>query len=101
MYQPGVPCGAHEVRLAGFACEMILVPGGAIGVLLKSKLPWSWLQAERFGLMREVRSKLSVMTAWGRSLSQRYSGKFLSVLQRPAMKWFLKVRMARSAAFRR
>ena len=51
--------------------------------------------------MREPRSKLRVMSACGRSFSHRIKGKSGSVLQRPAMKWFLKVRMARSAALRR
>ena len=38
------------------------------------------------------------MVACGRRQSHRCMGKFLSVEQRPAMKWFLKVRMAHSAA---
>ena len=41
------------------------------------------------------------MMLWGMSLSHRLMGNAGSVLQSVAMKWFLKVRMARSAAFRR
>jgi hypothetical protein len=36
IYQPSCPCGAQVLLLLGFSCAMILVPGGAIGALLKS-----------------------------------------------------------------
>jgi len=42
--------------------------------------------------------RLSIRIACGMSLSHRCSGKFLSVVQSPATKWFLNVCMAWSAA---
>jgi hypothetical protein len=53
------------------------------------------------GLIRDVRRRFRVIVAWGTSLSHRCIGKLGSVVARPAMKWFLNVRMARSAAFAR
>ena len=47
--------------------KMTLVPGGARGVRLKSKIPLSWASADKRGLMRDGRSKLRVSVAWGRS----------------------------------
>jgi hypothetical protein len=42
--------------------------------------------------------RLSEISACGNSLSDWFSGKWWSVLLNPAMKWFLNVRLARSAA---
>jgi hypothetical protein len=65
-----------------------------MGVRLKSKWPLSRTHAESLGLIREEpRSKLRVSRAWGTRRSHRSSGKSLSMLQRPAMKWFLNVWM--------
>ena len=74
---------------------------GARGLRVKSKLPLSWAYAESLGLRREARRRLRVSSAWGRRRHQFDRGKLGSVLARPAMKWFLKVRMARLEAFRR
>jgi hypothetical protein len=74
------------------------VTGGAIGVVLYEYWPNTWACAERRGLILEPHSRLSVRMACGR---RRSLGKLGSVLQRPARKWFLKVRMARLAEFAR
>jgi hypothetical protein len=34
MYHPSFPWGAHVLLRVGVSCEMILVPGGAMGGLL-------------------------------------------------------------------
>eukprot|EP00957_Ditylum_brightwellii_P064408 4888380-Ditylum_brightwellii.AAC.1 len=34
MYQPLTPCGSHELRWPGLSWMIILLPGGANGVLL-------------------------------------------------------------------
>ena len=72
-----------------------------MGVLLKSYCPQTWAYAESFGLMRDPRRRLSVQVACGSRRSHRWMGKFGSVVHSPAIRWFLKVRMARSAALRR
>ena len=77
------------------------MPGGARGVLLYANWPNTCAYAERLGLMRDARNRFSVMSAWGRSLSQRDIGNSGSVVQSPAIKWFFSVRIARSAAFAR
>ena len=69
-----------------------------MGSLLKSYGPKSCDQAECFGLIREPCIKLIVRTACGMSLSHKCMGNLASVVHNPAMKWFLKVRIARSAA---
>jgi hypothetical protein len=60
--------------------------GGANGVQLKSNAPFNWARAESFGLRQDPHTKFNVSSARGRSLSHKWSGKFLSTLQRPAMK---------------
>ena len=100
-YHPSVPCGSQDLRCAGFSWIKILVPGGAMGVRLKSKGPSNMVWADIFGFRRAGRNMLSVVVACGMSRSQRWVGKVGSVLQSPAIKWFFHVRMARSAALRR
>ena len=53
------------------------------------------------GSIRDGRRMLSVRTVCGTSLSHWLSGKLELVELRPAMKWCLKVWMARSARFLR
>jgi hypothetical protein len=65
---------------------MIRVPGGAKGVLLKSKCPFNWAYADMRGLIRDFRRRLRVIVACGNSLSQSFSGKFGSTEQSPTMK---------------
>jgi hypothetical protein len=48
---------------------MILVPGGAMGALLKSYCPKMCVQAESLGLIHDVLSIFNVMTACGSNLS--------------------------------
>jgi hypothetical protein len=60
---------------------------------------WAW--ADSCGFILERQRRLIVMGHWGNSLPHRLRGKYLLVEQTPAMKLFLNVRMARSAAFRR
>lgn len=74
------------VRSVGLICTSTRMPGGANGVRLKSNVPFNWAWAESFGLRRDPRTKFNVSSAWGRSLSHKWSGKFLSTLHRPAMK---------------
>lgn len=62
------------------------VPGGAMGVLLKSKLPKRYAWAESLGLMRELRNRLRVRTAWPMSLSHSVTGNSGSALASPARK---------------
>ena len=77
-----------------------MVPGGANGDLLKSKLPNKYAQADKFGLTLELRSKFRVNSAWVTNLSHSRNGKSGSQVAKPAKKRFLKVRIARSAALR-
>ena len=65
---------------------MTFVPGGAMGVRLKSKLPNKYAYAESFGLTRLFRSKFNVITAWGRRRSHSAMGNLGSMEARPAIK---------------
>ena len=100
-YHPSIACGAHVPRLSGFLCIRTCVPGGPSGVLLKLKVPCSCAHADNLGLSLDARNRFNVMVAWSSSLSHKCKGKSLSTLHNPAMKWFLNVLIARSAAFRR
>ena len=77
------------------------IPGGAKGDRLKSTAPCTWAWADDLGLILEPRRRLSDSSAFGNNLSHKCNGKCLSTLHRPAMKWFLNMRIARSAALRR
>jgi hypothetical protein len=57
-----------------------------MGALLKSYCPKMCVAAESLGLILEVLSIFSVMTAWGRILSHNCMGKDLSVEHNPAIK---------------
>ena len=65
---------------------MVLVPGGANGVALKSKLPNVAAYADKDGLRRDDRSKLRVMVACGINLSHSFAGKFVSHRHKPVIK---------------
>jgi hypothetical protein len=65
---------------------MILVPGGAIGALLKSYCPKMCVAAESLGLILYVLNIFNVVTACGNNLSHKCIGKDLSVEQSPAIK---------------
>jgi hypothetical protein len=75
MYQPYCPCGAQVLLLLGVSWAIILVPGGAMGALLKSYYPKMCVAAESLRLILEVLSMFSVITAWGRILSHKCMGK--------------------------
>jgi hypothetical protein len=62
---------------------MILVPGGAIGALLKSYCEKCELH-ESLGLILDVLNIFNVMTACGSNLSHKCIGKDLAVEQIPA-----------------
>ena len=98
MYHPSSACGAHVALFSGLTCTSTRIPGGAMGSLLKLYGPNNCDHAECLGLIRDPRSRLMVMSACGNNRSHRLTGKSMSVLHRPAMKWFLNVRIARSAA---
>jgi hypothetical protein len=85
--------------LEAFSCASTLIPGGAMGVRLKSYLPWSCSQADNFGLIRDPLSKFKVSLACGIVLSHRRIGKESSMDHHPAFRWLLAVRMACSATF--
>ena len=74
-YQPSSPCGAHVPRADGFSWMRTRIPGGAIGVRLKSNVPCNCAQADNFGLRRDARNKLSVSSACGSNWSHRCMGK--------------------------
>ena len=57
--------------------------------------------AERRGFKRDGRNKFDVVVACSMRLSHRFIGNAGSVEHGPAIKWFLKVRIALSAALRR
>jgi hypothetical protein len=78
---------------------MILVPGGAMGALLKSYCPKMCVAAKSLGLILDVLSIFNVMTACGSNVSHKYIGKDLSVEQSPDIKWSLNDLIALSAEF--
>ena len=98
MHQPSFPCGAQLSRVAGSSHVSALVPGGARGVSLKSKSPNESAWADFRGFILDVRSKFSVKVACSSNLCHWEMGKCGSALHSPVIKWFLNVRMARSAA---
>jgi hypothetical protein len=57
-----------------------------MGDLLKSYFPKMCVAAKSLGLILEVLSIFSVMTAWGRILSHKCMGKYVSVEHNPAIK---------------
>ena len=69
-----------------------------MGVALKSYRPFICSHADSLGLIRDPRIKFSVSSACGNVLSHRCMGNWVSMDHHPAAKWFLAVRIARSAA---
>ena len=53
------------------------------------------------GFVREERTRLRVITAWGMRRSHYLEGKLGSQEASPAQRWFLNKRIARSASLRR
>ena len=97
MWHPFVPWDAHAPLSDARLCAVISHPGGAIGVRLKSKFPHTCWYADNFGLIRDGRHILSVITACLISRSHCFAGNPLSAPYRTAIKWFLNVWIALSA----
>ena len=76
------------------------MPGGARGVAWKLNTPKTASCADREGLRLEARREFNVREHCGRSLSHSCIGKLGSTVQSPAIRWFLYVLIARSAALR-
>ena len=62
------------------------MPGGAIGVAAKLNSPNIYVYVDNNGLVRDERSRLSVILACGISLSHSLNGNCGSMLARPALK---------------
>ena len=77
----------------------VLVPGGGIGILLKSEFPCSCASVDNLGLILYVLNIFNVVTTCGIILSHSCIGKLVSVVKMPATKWFLSFCIALSAAF--
>ena len=75
MYHPSTACVEKEGRVEDDLWTKTFVPGGERGVALKSKLPLMAEWAERLGFVREDRSRLIVMTAWGMRRYHSWEGK--------------------------
>ena len=99
MVHPFFPWNVQEARLLGLEWKIICVPGGVMGHLLKSKLPKRNAWEDNIGLIWELWRRLRMMNACGISLFHLLSGIFILQDDNPARKWFLKVWIARSAAF--
>ena len=69
MKYPFTPWSAHVPLSCALSCATMRHPGGANGVLLKSKLPHNSLYADFAGLIRDGLSMFSVNTATGSTLS--------------------------------
>ena len=63
MYQPSTACVENEGRLKAASWTKHLVPGGAKGIALKSKLLFIAAWAEILGFVQEEQSRLRVRTA--------------------------------------
>ena len=66
---------------------------------MKSKAPLNYASAESRGLILDGWRRFKVRVDWERRRSQRFSGKSGSQLVITAIRWSLKVCMARSAEF--
>ena len=84
MYQPSKACVDNEVWLEAALWTKTLVPVGARGVALNSKFPLMAALAERLGFVREERSRLRVITAWGMKWSHYWEGNLGSQEASPA-----------------
>ena len=80
--------------------QVFFVPEGINGVTLKLNFLHSIVYDDNDGLRREDRRKLSVIAVCCISLSQAGAGTMVSQEHKPAIKWFLNVRIARSATLR-
>ena len=83
IYQPSFACGDQVPRWDGLSWTSTLMPGGAIGVLLKSNRPLSCSHADSFGFSRDPLRRLRVSSAWKRILHQSCIGNSRAVLTMP------------------
>ena len=74
MYHPSTACVEKEGQAEKDSWTKTLVPGGARGVALKSKFLLMDAWAESLGFVREYRSRLIVITAWGMRRSHSWEG---------------------------
>ena len=65
MYHLSTACVDKEGRLEDYLWTKTLVPGGARGVVLKSKFPLMAAWSERLGFVQEDWIRLRLMKAWG------------------------------------
>ena len=86
MYQPSTSYVENEGWLEAASRNKTLVPGGARGVALKSKLPFMAAWAEILGSVREEQSRLKVRTDWGMRRYHYWDGKLGSKEASPAQR---------------
>ena len=86
MYQLSTSCVDKEDCLEAVSWTKTLLPGGARGVVLKSKIPLMVAWAERLGFVREVQRRLRVITAWGMRRSHSWEEKLESQEVSPAQR---------------
>ena len=86
MYQPSTAWVENEGWLEAALWNKTLVPGGARGVALKSKLLFMAAWAGRIGFVREERIGLRVRTDWGIIRSHSCYGKLGSQEASPAQR---------------
>ena len=84
MYQPSTSWVENEGRLEAASWIKTLVPGGARGVALKSKLPFMAVWAEMIGLVQEERKRLRVRNAWVMRRPHSWDGNLGSQEASPA-----------------
>ena len=65
MYHLSIPCAPNDLQFSGLRCTTTLVPSGANGVELKSKLPKMDAYPESDLFLREDRNKFSVRVTCG------------------------------------
>ena len=86
MYQPLTAWVENVGRLEASSWIKTLVPGGARGMVLKSKLPFMAAWAEKLGFVQEERIRLRLRTAWGMRRSHYWDGKLGSQEASPAQR---------------
>ena len=90
----------HELHNShdGLDCSMVMIPGGASGVVSTLYVPFRWAYTDILGHVLDVRSKFKVMNPCGSNSSHRYIGNFWFTDYSPATKLFLNIRISQSAA---
>ena len=82
---PMTPCHPHFHRCPGFSCMTTFVPGGTIGVALKSNAPSNCAYTGSFGLMRDAHMRFNVVST---CISIRHNGKLGSTgLSTSVLQW--------------